>query len=149
MKSVGAIALAAAFAAGLYVHAQSNASEEAAVREALSHYLQGHATGKGEEFSKAFHPESKLFWIADGGLKTRTSAEYIAGATGKPAPDEDKRRRKITMVDIAGNAAVARIELDYPDVKFTDYMSLLKIDGRWQIVNKIFYADRRPARTAN
>jgi hypothetical protein len=149
MKTFAAVALVLACATGIYVNAQSNTSEEAAVRAALDHYIQGHATGKGEEFSKVFHPESKLFWIADGQLRTRTSAEYIAGASGKPAADEDKRRRKITMVDVAGNAAVARIELDYPDVKFVDYMALLKIDGRRQIVNKTFYADRRPARTAD
>jgi hypothetical protein len=147
MKRLVIVALAAMFAAGLYAHAQSTASEEASVREALNHYLQGHATGKGDEFAKVFHPESKLFWIADGQLRTRTSAEYIAGASGKPAADEANRKRKITMVDIAGNAAMARVELDYPDVKFVDYMSMLKVDGRWQIVNKTFYADRRPART--
>jgi hypothetical protein len=147
MERLVVVALAAVLGAGIYVHGQSSASEDAAVREALNHYLQGHATGKGEEFTKAFHPESKLFWIADGQLRTRTSAEYIAGASGKPAADEAKRKRRIAMVDIAGNAAIARVELDYPDVKFVDYMSLLKVDGRWQIVNKTFHADRRPART--
>jgi hypothetical protein len=147
MNRVVVAALAAVLVAGIYAQAQSPASEEAAVREALNHYLQGHATGKGEEHAKVFHPESKLFWIADGQLRTRTSAEYIAGASGKPAADEAKRKRRIAMVDIAGNAAIARVELDYPDVKFVDYMSLLKVDGRWQIVNKTFYADRRSAAT--
>ena len=27
---------------------------------------------------------------------------------------------------------IAEIVLDYPQVKFTDYMSLLKIDGEWK-----------------
>ncbi|MCA1574548.1 MAG: nuclear transport factor 2 family protein [Acidobacteria bacterium] len=31
--------------------------------------------------------------------------------------------------------------LDYPQVKFTDYMSLLKIDGQWWIVNKTFHSE--------
>jgi len=33
--------------------------------------------------------------------------------------------------------------LDYPAVKFTDYMTLLKIDGEWKIINKTFYADAK------
>jgi metallo-beta-lactamase class B len=33
--------------------------------------------------------------------------------------------------------------LDYPQVQFTDHMSLLKIDGRWKIVSKVFSGDRR------
>jgi hypothetical protein len=44
-------------------------------------------------------------------------------------------------VDITGNAAMAKIVLDYPQVKFTDYMSLLKIDGEWKIINKTFHAE--------
>ncbi|HEV2666973.1 MAG TPA: nuclear transport factor 2 family protein [Blastocatellia bacterium] len=31
--------------------------------------------------------------------------------------------------------------LDYPTVKFTDYMALLKVDGEWKIINKTFYAE--------
>ena len=118
--------------------AQEAPSEEAAVRAALEHYLLGHATGDGAHHAMVFHPESKLFWIRGDTLNTRTSADYIAGAPGAPAEDEDQRRREITMVDVTGNAAVAKIVLDYPDALLTDYMSLLKIDGEWKIVNKIF-----------
>jgi len=113
-------------------------AEEAAVRAALEHYLQGHATGDGAHFSAVFHPESKLFWVRDGQLLQRTSADYIAGAPGKPAPDEAQRKRRIVDVDVTGNAASAKIELDYPSAKLTDYMALLKIGGEWKIVNKIF-----------
>lgn len=122
----------------------TDAGEEAAVRGALQHYLDGHATGLGSEHEKVFAPEARLFWIGDGELQTRTSAEYIAGAPGEPAEDEAERRRRITMVDITGDAAVARIELDYPRARIVDYMSLLKIDGEWRIVNKIFHVDPRP-----
>ena len=115
--------------------------DEAGVRKAINYYLQGHATGNGENHKKAFHPEAKLFWIRDGQFAQRTSADYIAGAPGKPAADEAQRKRSIEMIDITGNAAVAKVVLDYPDRKFTDYMSLLKIDGEWKIVNKTFVAE--------
>ena len=118
--------------------AQDESEEEAAVRAALQHYLLGHATGDGSHYEIVFHPEAKLFWIRDGALATRTSAEYIAGAGGQPATDEAQRRREITMVDVTGDAAVAKVVLDYPTATFTDYMSLLKIDGEWKIVNKTF-----------
>ena len=124
--------------------AQEAPAEEAAVRAALEHYLLGHATGDGAHHAMVFHPESKLFWIRGDTLNTRTSADYIAGAPGAPAADEDQRRREITMVDVTGNAAVAKIVLDYPDALLTDYMSLLKIDGEWKIVNKIVTAEPKP-----
>jgi hypothetical protein len=49
----------------------------------------------------------------------------------------------VTSVDVAGDAAIARLELERPDALLTDYMSLLKVDGRWQIVNKIFTRETR------
>lgn len=123
--------------------ASAQDSEEAAVREAIQHYFQGHATGQGEHFRKAFHPDAKLFFIRDGKLTQWTSEEYISRAGGKPAPDEAQRKRRIDSIDITGNAAVVKLTLDYPNVVFTDYMSMLKIDGQWKIVNKTFHAKPR------
>ncbi len=123
--------------------AQQPSSEETVVRAAIENYFRGHATGVGAHFRLVFHPESKLFWIRDGQLAQRTSEEYIAAARGTPAPDEAQRKRRIDFIDITGDAAVAKLTLQYPDVTLTDYMSLLKIGGEWKIVNKIFHADRR------
>lgn len=120
-------------------HAQM--SDKDAVMIPLENYLKGHATGDGEFFKKAFHTEGNLIWIRDGKYTTRSFAEYIAGASGKPAADEAQRKRRIGTVDVVGNAAIATVILDYPTVKFTDYMTLLKIDGEWKIVNKSFFAE--------
>lgn len=138
-----AVSLLAGLVLTVFAQQSSNA-EETAARVPLENYLKGHATGEAEYFKKAFHPEAKLFWYRDGKLMTRTSAEYIAGAGGKPAPDEAQRKRWIESVKITGNAGVAIIVLDYPTVKFVDYMSLLKIDGEWKIINKTFYAEPKP-----
>ena len=121
----------------------SSGSEADAVRASVQHYLQGHATGDGAHFEMVFHPESKLFWMRDGQLNQRTSADYIAGAGGEPAADEVQRKRRIAMVDVTGSAAVAKVELDYPGAMITDYFTLLKVDGEWKIVNKIFHVEPR------
>ncbi|HEY5609861.1 MAG TPA: nuclear transport factor 2 family protein [Thermoanaerobaculia bacterium] len=113
--------------------------DEAAIRATINHYFDGHATGDGAHFKLAFHPVSKLFWIKEGTFAERTSDDYIAGASGKPAPDESDRKRTIEMIDISGNAAVAKLKLDYPKAVIVDYMSLLKVDREWKIVNKIYY----------
>ncbi|HEX8353264.1 MAG TPA: nuclear transport factor 2 family protein [Pyrinomonadaceae bacterium] len=125
------------------VPASAQGSEEAGIREAIQHYFQGHATGQGEHFRKAFHPDAKLFFIRDGKLTQWTSEEYISRASGKPAADEAQRKRRIDSIDVSGNAAVVKVTLDYPNVTFTDYMSMLKVDGQWKIVNKTFYAKPR------
>ena len=133
----------------LSVSALAQASDKEAVRVPLENYLKGHATGDGEYMRKAFHTEGNLVFVRDGKFTTRSFADYIAGFTGKPAADEAQRKRSIESVDVAGNAASAKIILDYPTTRFVDYMSLLKIDGEWKIVNKIFYAEPKAKPTTN
>lgn len=139
-----AFILFAAFLFAFTISAQAQTPEKDAVKVPLENYIKGHETGDGEYMKKAFHTEGNLIFIRDGKYTTRSFAEYIAGMSGKPAADENKRKRAIESIDIAGNAAVARIVLDYPNVKFIDYMTLLKINGEWKIVNKSFYAEPKP-----
>lgn len=144
---------AAATHAGATAHGMASAgadsrgamsADEAGVRAAIEHYILGHATGDPEHYRKAFHPEAELFFVRDGKLTQWSLDEYIARAgTGKPAADEARRRRRIASVDVTGTAATAKVELDYPEVRFVDYMALLKLDGEWRIVNKTFDAERR------
>jgi hypothetical protein len=131
-----------AIGAGRLTAQSAPSADEAGVRKALDAYLQGHATGQGEHFRRGMHADTRVSSVRDGKLGHRNLDEFVgAAATGKAAADEAKRKRKIVMIDITGTAAIAKIELDYPDVFFTDYMSLLKVDGEWKIVDKIF--DRR------
>ncbi|HTH36555.1 MAG TPA: nuclear transport factor 2 family protein [Pyrinomonadaceae bacterium] len=122
----------------------AQASEKDAVRVPLENYIKAHATGDPEYARKAFHTEGNMTFIREGKYTSETFDSFIKRAfTGKPAADEDKRQsgRKIEAVDVNGSAAVAKIVLDYPNVRFVDYMTLLKINGEWKIVNKSFYAE--------
>src|SRR5262249_10921479 len=104
---------------------RSASAEEAGVRVALAAYLAGHRTGQAEAFRRAFQPEARMLYAKDGQLVTTEIADYIARAPGKPAVDEDQRTRTIDFIDIVGDAAIAKLTLTYPDVTFTDYMTLL------------------------
>lgn len=126
-------------------NAPTAGAEDAAVRAAIDHYFRGHATGDGAHFRKVFHPSSKLYWIRDGQIAERTSEDYIAGSPGKPAADENVRKRTVEWIDVTGDTAVAKLRLDYPGVVLTDYMALLKVNGEWKIVNKIFNRAPKPA----
>ena len=138
------VALAAAVvAAGAWAMAPSE--DEVAVRAALQHYIQGHATGDGAHMRLAFHPQARLFWSSADTLATRTSEEYIARMPGKPGADEGTgvRKRTIELVDVTGNAAIGKIVLDYPEAHIVDYMSLVKTNGEWKIINKIFMTEMK------
>ena len=116
-------------------------AELVAARVPLENYIRAHATGNGDFIRKAFFHDAKIMAFRDGKLLNLTVEEFAARFEGQPAADEPQRKRRIENVDLSGNAGMARIVLDYPTVTFTDYMSLLKVDGEWKIVNKVFYAE--------
>ena len=118
--------------------ANPQTAEQAAVRKPLEAYLQGHATGDGAHMRRAFLPSAHVEGIRDGKLLSWTAEEYIAGFKGTPADDESRRLRRIDSIDVTGNAAMARVTLDYPSGIFTDYFVLLKVDGEWKIANKVW-----------
>jgi hypothetical protein len=116
-----------------------NAAREAAEREAVEKPLKMYLSGEPEQLKQAFHPGATMFFARNDLLIAVPIPEYIARveesrAKGPPP----KRVERIAQVDISGTSAVARLELEYPQQKLTDYMSLVKYGGEWRIVNKIF-----------
>ena len=47
---------------------------------------------------------------------------------------------RIADIDVVGTVATVRLELDnWTGHKFTDLFTLLKVDGEWKIINKVFH----------
>ena len=115
-------------------------ADEAAIRQTVQYYFDGGKNRDSVALRKAFHPDARMLFAKDGKLVVVPIGEYIARvAENRLKPGEvDSTKRRVTSVDVAGDAAVARLELERPDALITDYMSLLKVDGRWMIVNKIY-----------
>ena len=60
--------------------------------------------------------------------------------TENPSGPAAKTSVKFLMIDITGNAAVAKIELHREEkLIFTDYLSLYRFEEGWKIVSKIYY----------
>ncbi len=113
-------------------------------RAAIEHYFQAHALGNGDFIRRAFSPDARISFV-EGQHKTDWTTEEFAKRFQAPAVDEYRRIRTVERLDVSGSAASAVLTLNYPNVEFTDHMSLLKIDGEWKIVGKVFYANRRDA----
>lgn len=115
-------------------------AEEAGVRACLENYM----SGDGERVEKAFHPSATMKYIdaQNNEFKDVPIAEYIARVKSNSANNANANRpqRKIEIIslNIEGNAAQAKIRIESGNVILNDYMNLLKINGEWKIVSKIF-----------
>jgi hypothetical protein len=139
--------LVLAGAAGLTAASRIDPDERAIRRHIEQYYFDGVRRADTAAAHRAFHPVVTMYSVRDGEFVQRSIPDWLAAiaerAPDPPAPDTVPRR--IVSVDVTGTAAVAKLELAYPEARVTDYMSLLKVNGQWIIVGKIF--DRQP-RTA-
>ena len=103
--------------------------------------------GDAEKIDKGFHPDFNLIGIGENGSMWKYPIkQWKADVLKKveegemPKTDDNKVSIKFRNVDIAGTAAVAKIEYYVGTVlKYIDYLALYKFGEDWKIVNKIFY----------
>lgn len=100
---------------------------------------------------KGFHPAFEIHGVQNGDLRRYPIDEWIASIEKrKAAPDFDpadqKWDYKLAMVDVTGDAAMAKIELSKDGTHiYTDYLSLLKLKDGWKITDKIYHRHAEPA----
>ncbi|HAA16465.1 MAG TPA: hypothetical protein DCE41_34070 [Cytophagales bacterium] len=116
-------------------NAESQAEIEA-VRTAVNHYLLGSKANDRDRVTQAFDPQASMKFVRDGEQVIVPIPDYLANIN--PGPERDMSP-SVVSIDVEGNAATAKLISQYPDFYFVDYMQLLKIDGEWKIVSKIFY----------
>ena len=123
---------------------EERAHDEEAVKETVQRYFDGIMHYDAEALREAFHPEARLVASLPNGRVYDAPFEQWVQFTERTAPqDLTGYKNTIVSIDIAGNAAVAKTDLDWPTVHYVDYLSLLKIDGAWKIVNKIWHQERK------
>jgi len=61
-------------------------------------------------FRKAFHPRAKLFWVKDGALSAEDVRRVRRRRERQAADDEARARSQVELIDITGDAAVAKLE---------------------------------------
>jgi len=126
------------FSFSLFSNAQKSDYQQIATT--LNYYLDGGTNNEFETLKKAFYETATMKYIGE--EYTEVNAISFFKEVMKPGPKQNRKTR-IARIDVSGHAASARLEIDYPDFSFIDYMNLLKIDGEWKIVSKIFYRQNR------
>ncbi|AOF89851.1 nuclear transport factor 2 family protein [Sinorhizobium sp. RAC02] len=94
-----------------------------------------------EKLQRVFHPSAIYATADETPLLYRTMAEYvpIVAARQSPASRNEARRDHVDAIDIAGeNTAVARVRCSIGARDFVDFLTLVRTDGQWRIIAKVF-----------
>ncbi|HEX6194008.1 MAG TPA: nuclear transport factor 2 family protein [Chitinophagaceae bacterium] len=131
MKSKNLLLLAMILLLSIPIYAQT---DDADARACLENYMSGDAA----RVEKAFHPSASMKYLdaQSGEYKDVPIAEYIARV--KTNTNKMERKIEIVSLNIEGNAANGKIRIETDKVIMYDYMNMLKINGEWKIVSKIF-----------
>jgi Putative lumazine-binding len=140
--------LGACLILGSLLHRDLPAQSETAtatdpIRRVVEQYLHGLKFNDTTSLQHAFWPQARLFWVQeDGQLGELTQQQWYAsfrGSVGK----EERGTLRMAALDLARDAASVKVIEEYPGSRYTDYLSLLRIQGRWWIVGKIYTVEMK------
>ena len=116
----------------------ANASEHDEIAKVVQHYIDGAKSGKGNDMKPAFHDDATIFGYV--------GADLFAGPIQKLFDWNDEKgpatelKSRIASIDLIDTVATVRLELDnWTGSRFSDLFTLLKLDGVWKIMNKVFH----------
>ncbi len=119
-------------------NALTDVSEHEAIAKVVHHYIDGAKSGRGDDMKPAFHKDATIFGYVGTDLFAGPIQQLFAWndengpATGLQA--------RIASIDLVDTVATVRLELDnWTGHRFTDLFTLLKVDGEWKIMNKVFH----------
>ena len=118
--------------------ASGDLSDQVGIAQAIQHYINGAKSGRGDDMKLGFHSQATIFgYVGDDLLAGPIQQLYDWNDANGPATELQAR---IANVDIAGTVATVRLELEnWTGNRFTDLFTLLKVDGAWKIMNKVFH----------
>mgnify|MGYP000880858191 CR=1 FL=1 len=99
-----------------------------------------------DRLERVFHPRAIYATADETPLLYRTMEEYVpvVAARQSPASRNEARRDHVDAIDLAGeNTAVARVRCSIGQRDFVDFLTMVRTDGRWRIIAKVFQITER------
>jgi hypothetical protein len=114
--------------------------EDEAIAAVLRLYIEGAANGDAAKLKQAFHEHARTYGSLNGARYDISVAEMVELEERAPRNSDGRYSAHIMSIGQAGDAATATIEEDgcWGTASFTSFLSLVKFDGRWQIVARVF-----------
>ena len=115
-----------------------NGSDHTAIARVVQQYIDGARSGRGDDMKPAFHKDATIFGYVGADLFAGPIQQlFVWNDQNGPAAE---LRSQIASIDLVGTVATVRLELDnWTGHRFTDLFTLLKLDGQWKIMNKVFH----------
>ena len=122
-------------------------TNQQAIAAVLVLYFDGLYHSDTQRLRRVFHPQALYACATEGTLLRLDMETYFPIVDNRPSPASrnEPRLDQIISIEFAGPVtALARVECAIGDRFFTDLLTLVLVDGRWQIISKVFHFERLP-----
>lgn len=112
------------------------AKEFESVMALVNNYCDGLHHGDVSKLRAIFHPDA---FLKAPGLR-RSLEKWLAAVANRPVPVKQGRpyEFKLLSIEIIKNQAMVKLNCPLFDHLYVDFLGLLKENGRWLIVNKMY-----------
>ena len=109
------------------------------VIKAADKYVYGLRTGSSGAVAQAFHKDAVMYGFTNGELlggPIRNLYDFV-DKNGK-APNISTR---LDVLAITPTTAVVRVDMEQDAIgaDYNDFLTFIKLDGRWQVIAKVFH----------
>ena len=142
MKRIAFIMAVTLLTGAIVAHGRMRVNpDEDAIRQTVEMYFDALMQGDGELLKQAFDDQAVLMASRDAEIMRLPFADWVEGFQGNAKENPETYTNQIVSIDVYGTAASVKTDLQWPEVHYVDYLSLLKVGGEWKVVNKIFVGE--------
>jgi len=124
----------------------NSAADFSAIHSTLELYLDGLYHSDTQRLAKVFHPQAVYATAVGEQPIVWRMEQYFPAVDARPAPATSGQARtdRVLSIELIGPVtALVKLQCAIAPRHFIDLLTLLKVDGRWQIVSKVFHYDIR------
>ncbi len=102
----------------------------------LNDYFDGLFEGDVEKLRSIFHDDA---WLKGNNYR-KSRDEWLEAVANRPVPRDERMEYNfnIQSLEVIGDQAMAKVDVPLLAAHFIDFLGLLKEDGQWKIVNKMY-----------
>ncbi len=118
--------------------------DKAEIGACVQDYLDGLYHCDTKRLAKVFHPKALYATAAGDAPLFMTMDEYfpVVEKRDPPARRGDPRKEHILSIELFGPVtALVTLYCTFFGKDFIDLLTFIKVDGRWQIISKVFHFD--------
>ena len=117
-------------------NSQPSTSDFENITAIIQAYFHGLHNGDVTKLKSIFHQDT---WLKAPGVR-RSLEQWLEAVADRPVPAQQNKpfNFKILSIDVVQDQAMAKIQCPLFDFNYIDFLGLLKEQGQWLIVSKMY-----------